>query len=468
MKPPYKPEQIFPLIDSLEGTDVDVYLYGVNRGGDTYRHKTNIGGTIEDHSDWQRGGWGASVKEVIEQGIAIRRAGIDPLSVLVQRGHEKGLQVWATFRMNDLHEDLEECAAFRSRFKIDHPELLMGSPYPEPKEWGSAEADFSWAFDYAHEEVRNRFLAIIEEALTNYDLDGVDLDFLRGPYYFKTGQREKGMPLLTDFMRKVRDAVSKVSKQKGKPLTLSVRVDPSFEACERAGLDVRTWIEEGLADLVTPMAHGRLDMNADVWEFVKVARAAGTCEIGGGIEGRTYGYGFLPDGDIGSNREPSIEILRAAAMGYYDQGAASLYLFNYYWGFAGQQSLEIQAKLQALKEIGNRQSIARKNKRYAVSIDNHPDLYGRAVSLLLQLPAPPFQRLGQQQRFTLWIGDDLDAARRHGVLEATRLRLTFGGLSYPRRCHQCPTQRQHHHPGTRPLAPFRYPDPPGTRNTGNE
>jgi hypothetical protein len=89
MKPPYKPEQIFPLIDSLEGTDVDVYLYGVNRGGDTYRHKTNIGGTIEDHSDWQRGGWGASVKEVIEQGIAIRRAGIDPLSVLVQRAMKR-------------------------------------------------------------------------------------------------------------------------------------------------------------------------------------------------------------------------------------------------------------------------------------------------------------------------------------------------------------------------------------------
>ena len=75
--------------------------------------------------------------------------------------------------------------------------------------------------------------------------------------------------------------------------------------------------------------------------------------------------------------------------------------------------------------------LARKNKRYAVSIDNLPDLRGRTAPVRLQLPAPPFQRVGQQRRFTIWIGDDLDSSREDDLLEATRLRLTFEGFHTP-------------------------------------
>jgi hypothetical protein len=434
LKSPYTSEQLYPLIDVLKGTQVDVYIYCVNRGGDIYAHRTKVGEMLGDREEARQ--WGI-FKEMIEKQRGVQKARIDPLAVLTRRAHEQGLRIWVGFRMNDIHEDFEECAVLRSEFKKKHPKLLMGAPYPEPHDQGNSRADYSWAWNWAKEEVRNRFLALITEACGDYDVDGVELDFLRGPYYFKTGEQRSGMTLMNEFIRQVRSSVNRISKQKNRDLTLAVRVNRTIADCEAKGLDVRTWLNDNLVDVMTPMHPGRLDMQADVRSFVEPA--GGRCRIAGGIEGQSYGYGYQPDNDYSPFCQPTLRMLRAAAAGYFDQGAQSVYLFNYLPQvlYGDRAELMVQDKIRAIQEIGDPRAIDRLNKHYTITIDQITDMYQnsfepiRASAAGLQLPAEPLMRPGEQRRFTLWIGDDVEAARRDGLLKSVWLRASFEGYQMP-------------------------------------
>ncbi len=52
---------------------------------------------------------------------------------------------------------------------------------------------FATCLDFAHQEVRDYFMALVEETLTRYDIDGLELDFMREPYLFSKG---KNNPML--------------------------------------------------------------------------------------------------------------------------------------------------------------------------------------------------------------------------------------------------------------------------------
>ena len=126
-------------------------------------------------------------------------------------------------------------------------------------------------------------LGLILETCEKYDVDGFELDFQRGAWYFKEGTEHEGMPLLTDFMRKVRTGTRKIAERKGRPFILMARIPPTLEWCSTIGLDAATWIKEDLADLFVPMHGAYLDMGADVRGFVELARGT-HCRIGGGLE----------------------------------------------------------------------------------------------------------------------------------------------------------------------------------------
>jgi len=105
----------------------------------------------------------------------------------------------------------------------------------------------------------------------NYDVDGFEMDFLSHPMYFKRGQESEGMPLLTGLVRRIRTRMDEIEQEKGRKLTLAARVPPSIAMCEQFGMDVRTWIQEGLVNVVVPVTRGYLDMNANIRGFVELA-----------------------------------------------------------------------------------------------------------------------------------------------------------------------------------------------------
>ena len=74
--------------------------------------------------------------------------------------------------------------------KVEHPELLLGD---ECQRRGGPEDGLAamWSgLDFAHERLRADRLWWIDNTARQYDLEGVDLNFLRIPFYFKLGARK--------------------------------------------------------------------------------------------------------------------------------------------------------------------------------------------------------------------------------------------------------------------------------------
>jgi len=427
--PPITPKQLCRTIDELKDSQVDVFIYCMNRGDDTFSHRTKVaeiyGENLDswelpdkwkehpDASQW-RSRYITSMKRMADNTFAILNVGLDPMDILSQRAHELGMEFWAGLRMNDIHEDdSRRFFPLLSRFKRKNPDLVIGSPYPDPNR-GYAQDDFTWAFDFAKKQVRERKVAIIREACLNYNVDGVELDFQRGPWYFKPGEEQTGIPLMTQMMRDVRATVNEIEQNKGREITLAVRIPPTFKEGLSLGLDVRMWIKEELADLFTPMCSGYFDMNADVDAFVAATRGT-RCRIAGGIELNTRDYGHATNA-----------MLRAAASSYFAQGASAIYLFNYDCHRKNGRSNDYTSdELQAFKEIGDPALIARQSKHYFIARDMNRRLReeGGAKQLPTALP-----QIGVERRFTLHIGDDIAAADarlyifqfkiRHPVFEA--------------------------------------------------
>ncbi len=373
-EPPITPEQLNRAVNEIEGTQVDVFIECIQWSDEQMLYPTKVTEVYakpitEDHkTDFKNNPgirrWAQNVDGLLEQGK-------DPLEIWARRSHEAGMQFWPSLRMNDIHKDWSErWPSFRSQWERERPHIRLGRDVPDRylrsvKRPGQPSHGYSWAMNYALEEVRRRKLAIIEEVCTNYDVDGFEMDFLSHPYYFKKGEEARGMPLMTDFVRQVRASLDRIGEQKGRRLTLLARVPPKISLCEILGFDVKTWIQEGLVNILSPATRGYLDMNGDWAAFVDLAKGT-KVEISGGLSDL-----YVRDYTGQKTARASIEMLRAAASAAWQSGVTSLHLFNYDAHATGKGkpgTLFSPDELQALKEMGDPEKITRKDKHYYMPI----------------------------------------------------------------------------------------------------
>ena len=85
-------------------------------------------------------------------------------------------------------------------------------------------------------DVEPRLAEIIQEVLQHYDVDGVELDFLRAPIYFRTAYL--GQPttdaqrgVLTRLVRRIRTLILSESEKRGKPLLLGLQAKAYLPWC---------------------------------------------------------------------------------------------------------------------------------------------------------------------------------------------------------------------------------------------
>ena len=429
-EPPITADQLCRVVNALKGTQVDVFIQSISFGpfvlygtqvGEIY------GQNVTDFENENYRRWSLNT-------LGLLRQGLDPLDIWVRRTHELGMQFWASLRLNDIHKDwVDRRPSLRSKWERTRTHLLIGKGVSD-RYFRMYQRDYSWAYDFSHQEVRDLKFALIEEVCLNYDVDGFELDFLRHPMFFKKGEVEEGLPLMTRFMTRVRQRIDEISRQKGGRILLAARVPPTFRLCESIGLDVRTWIGEGLIDVLAPMTNqNQLDMNADVRSFVEAARGT-SCTIAGGLSDV-----YVRKHPAKKSTRASIEMLRAAAQGYWQEGASHIYLFNYdahassirkgrpdaTW--PGLGDLFNPSELQVLKEIGDPLEIASRDKHYFVGRsprDTPPEEGGE-----MQLPRL-LRGSGEEVRLRFTVGDDLQSAREAGTLKSTVLKVHLEGTEH--------------------------------------
>ncbi len=312
----------------------------------------------------------------------IRALGPDPLKHVVNFAHQNGMEFVFSIRMNDSHTSFyPEPRMGRNQWKtkLDHPEWTQANVTREEFEekflpWvrgqtqehpladvhnrrGIASRDyFSWSsFDYAHPEVRAHYLGVVEGACQRYDLDGIELDWGRHPFYFRSGEERKNVPVMTDFVRQVRQRVDEYARKRGRPILLAMRVADSPALSLSLGLDAETWVGEGWVDLLIA-GFGYMPFTVPLGDWVRLGRQNGVPV-----------YGCL-------SRSTRIfskpEAIRAAAYRYWDEGADGISFFNFFFHQAPGAASEIEPEDYApFLEVGEPGRIARRSKLY--EIDQH-------------------------------------------------------------------------------------------------
>ena len=364
--------------------------------------------------------WGIAVKgktpvrywQTQMQGLAFQENMPDPTPVVAEFCRENGIEVFGSIRMNDCHD------AFGMPFpkpvyplKAKHPELLLGdeSQRGSPQE-GLAAAMWS-GLDFGHAKVRRDRLWWVENTAKRYALDGVDLNFFRMPWYFRLGEEEKHMPLMTDFIREARQRLDTIGRQRGRPVLLGVRVPGTVETCNRIGLDVESWLRERLVDrLLTGGGYVCYSTPAD--ELVKL--------------GHRFEVPVYPCINCPANYTLGGGNLRAAAANLWWAGADGIYLWNFQYipspGALGYGRPAPEQYKNHLPEIADPRRLKYLDKSFAVN-QRVWEQYGRA-SAPAPLPVILGERAGEGARtIPVRIGDDVPGALRAGKLRDVVLRM---------------------------------------------
>lgn len=173
-------------------------------------------------------------------------AGFDCFKVWCEYGRTKGVSVWISQRMNDVHHVDKPWNIRTNRFWYDHPELHRhgGRECPKGIPWTMH------ALDYANPEVREFEFAIFRELVDRYDADGFELDFMRFWEHLTPNHERELAPVLTDFIRRCRAYATSVAVKRGHPILLSSRVPSSYEAALAFGFDPVEWARQGLVDMI--------------------------------------------------------------------------------------------------------------------------------------------------------------------------------------------------------------------------
>ena len=398
-----------------------------NRHSDIYSHRTEVaprwgadGDTFGSSGDWRIY---ENTRQLIEEGT-------DPPEVVIDHGHRAGLEVFLSMRFNDIHDGLlpGDDPPHLSPTKKEHPDWLLG-PVSKTVPGHRMTGLSRFAYDISNPDVRAYKLALAKEAIENYDLDGLDWDFCRFPRLFPEGQAEKSAGLLTDMLRDVRAALDEKGQQAGKKLLFSVRVPPTFELAGAFGMDVKSWMDEGLIDiLVAGVVHGSM-FRVPVEEYVEAARDTSIRVI-------AQNLGLFWSGRPQSARvmyhEPELfttEMCRASAASYWNAGVDGIYLWN-------NQLIEFNRDLgydrQPWKEIGDPELIKKRNKHYLV---DHPHDWEVAALELGGPSIPPgplpvsLEKAGDSAEIPIDIADDVAAARADGSLAQATLRVMIVNLS---------------------------------------
>jgi len=246
--------------------------------------------------------------------------GIDFHQQAFRRCRHHGIAAWMSVRMNDVHGCTDHGSPMLSDFYVEQRNLSnVRSPHRLEEMWWSEHA-----LDWERPEVQEHFTKLVCEQLERFDMDGLELDWMRFVYHFRPGRELAGGRELTKWMRFVRERCDRAAKRLGHPVALSVRVPVCPEVARRCGLDAVAWAEAGLVDLVvaTPFwATTDFDIPVASWR----RQLKGTkAKLAVGLEVR---YQPIPNGPV-QLITPNLTL--GAAANVLSEGADAVYLFNFY------------------------------------------------------------------------------------------------------------------------------------------
>jgi hypothetical protein len=321
--------------------------------------------------------------------------GIDPYQVWIKGFREVGISPWVSMRMNDVHYNNDISHWIHSKFWREHPKYWRVQGDPQ-------KGYFDRAFDYEHKEVRDYHMALIKELLERYDVDGLELDWLREPFCFRAGREKVGLKLLTEFMAEVRQLANGWATKRGHHIQIAARVPVRPETAEGFGLDAITWCKKDLLDILVlspRFPSTDYDIPIELWRK-RLGQAADTVKIAACLEVRIQP---CSDSAFKHFRLANYETMCGFTAAMLDRGADLIYYFNQFYrindmyGCIGIKNFEEYKA--AMNNCGRMETVIDKPRRNMVT---RQDIFPPGVSG--QDPLPKELKPRSSQRFSIYTG----------------------------------------------------------------
>jgi hypothetical protein len=320
---PFRPEMLEASVDEVAGTGVDAHFLQPGLGMVPMWPSKVL--PLAEHYAWIKERYGQGPDSF---GRYVLDGG-DVVKVFIDRCHRRGQAAFISFRLNDAHhkEFVDPKPGAKpggsigmsvTRFYAEHPEYRI-----KPGSLRGADLVQNWAVP----EVREQKFALIKELAQNYDLDGLELDFLRFYSFFRPDEstREQRCAIMTGFVRQVRELLDRTA-QGGRRRWLCARVPCYLPTLDLLGLELRALVDAGL-DMVNASAHYFTTQQHDLAAIRKLVPDATLhfemCHSTWNGPKLTEGYDVFPF------RRATPEQLQTAAHLAYARGADGISLFNF-------------------------------------------------------------------------------------------------------------------------------------------
>jgi hypothetical protein len=297
-------------------------------------------------------------------------------------------------------------------------------------------------------------MALIKELLERYDMDGLELDWMRFGFHFKIGFEEEGRRLLIDFHKQVRALADQHARRLGHPIKIGVRVPSRPQTARGLGLDAIAWAKQGLIDMIviTPFwATVEFDMPVELWKELlgdsKVILAAGL-EIN--LRPHIKVWPKYPE-----NMSNSAETVFGAAASLLHRGADRIYLFNY---MDSVTTVDNPADYpEILNKAGSLETIVGNSRRHVVTFMDTwapgepqahllPAQCGKNMTASFRIHIGPKPKNGTAQ---VYVG-----MGENGSLDVSALEVRVNGKLCPSSCQSLPIP---FHPVVQKVGGFEIP-----------
>ena len=195
---------------------------------------------VKDADSWFEGHYGKPVNNIYHNYL---KNGGDIISVFIDQCRRRNQAAVISFRLNDSHhlpyaDDPEGYQGLTiNRFYVEHPQYRLGTKKTRD------DAVFNWLIP----EVRDYKFSLIEELCQQYDIDGLELDFMRHARYFPddTPPQER-LRIMEDFIKRVRALLDRT--QRGdKYRWLGARIPLDDKLWKNLGIDLKRWNRAGIS-----------------------------------------------------------------------------------------------------------------------------------------------------------------------------------------------------------------------------
>ena len=256
---------------------------------------------------------------------ALFARGYEPYGVVVDTLKQHHITVLANVRMNDHHGRPVQWTPWeREHVKWS---LFEDTGARDWKAIGRLRH-----LDYAIEGVRDYRFSILKEVIERFHVDGFQLDFGRTAPFVSEPKGKNGK-FLTDYLKRIRNLLDETGKKRNQGrMLLGVLVPWDYDFCVAEGLEIQTWIDQGLIDYVSPGEWYYADWNIPLAQWKKITDGT-DCKLYPFTPGNVSPCQDFEHGEaslLGKNSILNPAKIRAIADNFMSQQPDGFAFYNFY------------------------------------------------------------------------------------------------------------------------------------------